>query len=764
MNGQSPRLTAGLLRSALTVPLRTEAPPQLHESIAAAIWTTPQEPAPLRMRPATSFAALPLAVRLALAVMLLAALLVGLAVVGGQLLPRPGPLGDSSTFRGDVARTGVVPGPGPEGAPVLAWEEQLGGQVLTSPAVVDGVLYVGATDGLFRALDLLTGAELWRQEVNLAWSSPTVAGDVVLFGTDDRQLLVLDRFSGQVMRRIDLGAFASGSPAVVEDLIYVATSSELSRGLAGPDDRGEILAIDLDSGSLVWSAPLPGPSSRSVAVDDSIVVVPTEVGIAVAFDVSTGQELWRFATGARAADTPVIADGRVFIAGLDLEGVRGGLWAVDIRSGRELWRYRRVDGQTVVAPAVDADVGVVYAGSVAGDVTAHAAEDGRVLWTQPVGAEVATPPTKAGDVLYVATNGEVVTLDAPTGDILGRFPIDAIPFSPAVAGAFLVVGTQSGHIYALSGDEAAAISSASLSPVASASSGATPLPVTPPPTSPLTEVWARSAAVLELDALFFISIAPDGRLWVADSPRGRFIILNADGTVVDTWQPTGDAALDLVQPDNDQWGAVAFLPDGGFVIADTDHQRVLRFDARRQLIDSWGRFGSGPGQFVSPFGVAVGPDGLIYVVDDSSCRVQVFEDDGAYVRTLAGGASLADRCTNNVVVDGDGTVYLPSGGHGARWKITAFAPDGSIIRHIGDGLLREPVLVAAGPDGELYATDGTDTLRLFTRDGDVIESWSGRGVELAVIGPDREVYATGSDGVIRRYALLPAQSPSPEER
>lgn len=262
-----------------------------------------------------------------------------------------------------------------------------------------------------------------------------------------------------------------------------------------------------------------------------------------------------------------------------------------------------------------------------------------------------------------------------------------------------------------------------------------------------------------MTTLFFMNIAPDGRVWIADSLRGRFVILDPSGAVAETWQPTGAAALDLVQPDNDPWGAVAFEPDGGFFVADTDHQRVLRFDRDRRLIGSWGSFGPGPEEFVSPFGVTVGPDGLVYVVDDPTCRVQIFEPSGVYLRTLAGGEEFVDRCTNNVVVERDGSVYLASGGRGDPWRITAFGPDGSAIRRIGEGLLREPVLLARGPNGEIYATDGTDRLHLFDASGDLRASWSGVELELVVIGPEGEVYASGPTGVVRRYSLAPGGQP-----
>ena len=60
-------------------------------------------------------------------------------------------------FRGDPAHTGVNPGPAVESSPRLLWRFQTGDDVWSSPAVVDGVVYVGSTDNYVYALDAETG-------------------------------------------------------------------------------------------------------------------------------------------------------------------------------------------------------------------------------------------------------------------------------------------------------------------------------------------------------------------------------------------------------------------------------------------------------------------------------------------------------------------------------------------------------------------------------------------------------------------------------
>jgi outer membrane protein assembly factor BamB len=756
MTHTTPWLTNELLERALAQPATTEAPAVLHASIAGAIRRTPQEPTPWSSRIAAAYSGLPRATRVAVAVLVLLAIVAGLALVGSQLFRQRTPIDASLTFRGDAARTGVVNAPGPGAAMALAFTQTLPGQIVTSPAIADGIAYVGAVDGRFRAFDLSGGVENWSIDINVAWSSPSITGDLVILGTEDRELVAVDRKRGDVAWRLPLDAYVAGSPAVTGDKLYVATSSTSSRAGAVPG-VGKVMAIDAATHRMAWQEDLPGPSTRSIAVDESILVVPTDVGIAVAFDAPTGRELWRFPTPPF-TDTPVIVGGIVFLAGLDPEGTRGALWAVDLESGREVWHHTRPSRQTMVAPAVDPATRIAYVGTLDGDVIALRVDDGTEVWTQHMGSEISASPTKAGDVLYVATSGGIAALDAATGRVVATVPIDGIPSSPAIADGFLVAGTQSGTLYVL--DDAGVTPAITPVPTGPVDLGPTPTSTAVLPSgAPLHQVWARTAKELGMTTMFFMNIAPDGRVWIADSPRGRFVILDPGGAVADTWQPTGAAALDLVQPDNDRWGAVAFAADGGFFVADSDHQRVLRFDLDRRLIGSWGSFGSDPGEFVSPFGITVGRDGLVYVVDDSTCRVEVFEPAGVYLRTLAGGVEFADRCTNNVAIDADGNVSMASGGRGDPWRITQFGPEGRVIRRIGEGLLREPVLLAPGPNGEIYATDGTDRLHRFDRSGDVRASWSGVELELVVIGPNGEVYATGAEGIVRRYSLKPSGEP-----
>jgi outer membrane protein assembly factor BamB len=69
----------------------------------------------------------------------------------------------------------------------LKWSNTFAGAVWSSPAVADGVVYVGSSDGNVWALRAKTGAKLWNYGTrSFVDSSPAVANGVVYVGANER--------------------------------------------------------------------------------------------------------------------------------------------------------------------------------------------------------------------------------------------------------------------------------------------------------------------------------------------------------------------------------------------------------------------------------------------------------------------------------------------------------------------------------------------------------------------------------------------------
>jgi len=71
----------------------------------------------------------------------------------------------------------------------ILWMTPTGGDVVSSPAVANGVVYVGSFDHKLYALDARTGAILWSSATgDSIYSSPTVIDGVVYIGSQDHHL------------------------------------------------------------------------------------------------------------------------------------------------------------------------------------------------------------------------------------------------------------------------------------------------------------------------------------------------------------------------------------------------------------------------------------------------------------------------------------------------------------------------------------------------------------------------------------------------
>ena len=241
----------------------------------------------------------------------------------------------------------------------LSWMKQLHRQIerweVSSPAVADGVVYVGS-QVYCAAYEANTGKLIWE---NLIQNSTDKNGNKIWdksrFGPDDwvpsnyaaptpvkNKLLVptrgclfaLDKATGDFIWRIDGRSFVG---AILNSTNTLYTNQNMFT-----------TAIDLDSGSILWAGKERiGDCTSSPAVFTDRMVVGTETGQVCAFSTNDGKLLWNFQTGKAIADTmlyvrgksdvnssPVISGDTVYIGASD-----GYFYALSLATGKKLWSY-----------------------------------------------------------------------------------------------------------------------------------------------------------------------------------------------------------------------------------------------------------------------------------------------------------------------------------------------------------------------------------------------------------------------------------------
>jgi len=124
-------------------------------------------------------------------------------------------------FHNNPAHTGYTTLAGPKTNRVL-WSRQVGGRVVSSPAVANGVVYIGSWDYNVYALDAENGSLIWSYNTgNWVVSSPAVANGVVYVAGQDGGILWAFGSLAYVVAASSLGFVESGFPLPVNGTLIV---------------------------------------------------------------------------------------------------------------------------------------------------------------------------------------------------------------------------------------------------------------------------------------------------------------------------------------------------------------------------------------------------------------------------------------------------------------------------------------------------------------------------------------------------------------
>ncbi len=145
---------------------------------------------------------------------------------------------------------------------------------------------------------------------------------------------------------------------------------------------------------------------------------------------------------------------------------------------------------------------------------------------------------------------------------------------------------------------------------------------------------------------------PQHRVWVVNETFSQIYVFSHDGkALLMTLGEKGVEGADhthFAKPQD-----VAFLPDGRILVADgLDNNRIVILDRNGKYVSEFGSKGTGPGQFQGVHAVAVGPDGLIFALDRSGGRINVFRTTSDpvkvdYVATWSGFSLPLDLIVND---------------------------------------------------------------------------------------------------------------------
>ncbi len=339
-------------------------------------------------------------------------------------------------FRANPQHTGVFDNGGIVPTNTELWRIKTGSDVYSSPAVANGIVYVGSNDNNTYAIDAVTGTEKWRFKTgNFVFSSPAIANGVVYVGSVDKNLYAIDAVTGTEKWQFKTGSAVwssvYSSPAVVNGIVYV-----------GSNDNN-LYAIDTVTGTEKWRFKTGNFVFSSPAIANGVVYVGSDDYNLYAIDAVTGTEKWRFKTGSAVASSPAIANGVVYVGSDDYN-----LYAIDAVTGTEKWQFK-TGSDVVSSPAVAS--GVIYVGSWDNNLYAIDAVTGTEKWRFATGGDMSSSPAVANGVVYVGSlDNKLYAIDVATGKEKWRFVAKSgVWSSPAIANGVVYVGSEDSNLYAV---------------------------------------------------------------------------------------------------------------------------------------------------------------------------------------------------------------------------------------------------------------------------------------------------------------------------
>ena len=351
-------------------------------------------------------------------------------------------IADWTSFRGNPQLTGVTDAQLPEKLELL-WGFQTGDMIESTAAVVDGTVYLGASNGILYAIDAQTGKSTWKYEAtDSIKSSPSVKDGVLYFGD-----------SNGIFHAVDIATRKMKWQYTTEGEIISSANFAGDHVLFGSYD-GFLYCLNIKNGELAWKYETEGYVHGTPAIYENFVIVTGCDSYLRIIDITDGTQVQQVNLGAYVGASPAILSTKTTKEKQSKSRAYCGTYGneilgVDLTSGEIAWRYQNPLRQLpFFASAAVTDKIILIGGR---DKMMHALtpEKGEPIWTYTAKTRIESSAIVVGNrVFFGTTRGVFLALDIATGDSVWEFDTASpIVSSPSVADGKIYIGTEDGILY-----------------------------------------------------------------------------------------------------------------------------------------------------------------------------------------------------------------------------------------------------------------------------------------------------------------------------
>lgn len=334
---------------------------------------------------------------------------------------------------------------------IYKWSFKVGGDIVSSPSVYDGMVYFGSRDKKIYALNAFSGERVWEFMTD-GWvdSSPLIWEGVVYVSSRDGFLYALNAKDGTLLWKhrtqgADVSSATMGGGFILS-----------SSGYPKKDIFGFEIGNDNNSEPKSWVYGTKQHVYSSVAIDDNSnsAFCASNDGKVYGISIKDGINLWEKATqGGFYISTPSYQNNLVYCVPGDYD--------------RNAYALNSITGEVVREYSVPGSGRVcISSGSLSGDklffvsggtpLVLYCFEllTGRVIWSVPIGNSsgfgLSSSPAISNEVVYVGGgDGYLYAINSETGNVIEKQKIGEgkpIVSSPAIANGWVYVASTEGEI------------------------------------------------------------------------------------------------------------------------------------------------------------------------------------------------------------------------------------------------------------------------------------------------------------------------------
>jgi outer membrane protein assembly factor BamB len=199
---------------------------------------------------------------------------------------------------------------------------------------------IGSYDTHLYALDSRSGSVRWKlQTSGPVHATPAINNGIIYLGGCDERFRAIRLADGKVVFELPLGAYTGASTVVNATHAFVGTFNH------------DVVAIDLRARKIIWRYRDPDrefPYYSSAALVNGRVIVGGRDKSVHAIDAASGKNVWKFTTRARVDSSPAVSGGRIYVGSSD-----GRLYVLDAATGQKRWEFEAGEAITT-SPAIAA--------------------------------------------------------------------------------------------------------------------------------------------------------------------------------------------------------------------------------------------------------------------------------------------------------------------------------------------------------------------------------------------------------------------------